>query len=253
MSYLELQHVTFKDKNRNRKILDNLSLVIEKGDFVILLGSNGSGKTSLIRLIQGLYRPSQGKLLFENEDLAERSLDSIARDIITLTQDMAMTTFEGLTVLENCLMATLRHQTANLKISQKTERAFFKDYLKDFHRSLPGHLDTPTGHLSGGERQLLSLGLCLLNPPKILLLDEHTSALDPRASALVLEKTMHVIQGNKITALMTTHKIEQALSLGNRLIVMKDGKIIEDIGEKDKKKLKEKDIWSFYEETVSFS
>jgi putative ABC transport system ATP-binding protein len=246
-SFLHLHQVSLVSKTTRKRIIDHVSLDIFQEDFVIILGSNGSGKSSLIKLINGLFKPTSGQIICDTQNITHLSLEQRSNLFITLTQDLNMTTFDELTVLENAMMALLRHRSASFSISHKKEREFFHTYLKEYHKALPDHLDTPVHHLSGGERQLLALALCLLSPPKVLFLDEHTSALDPKASEFVMKKTFEIVQKHKITTLMTSHKIEEALTYGNRLIVMQEGKITREKNEKEKQKLKKQDILALYD------
>lgn len=234
---LTLDSVSLKLSNMERYILQSISFSINRGDCIILLGGNGSGKSSLIKLIQGIYAHSEGKLIFNQKVLNHLSPEKLAMDIISLNQDLSTSLFYELNVLENCLVWELRQKKFCLQLGQHKERTFYHVYLAKFHPNLANKLETPVQLLSGGEKQALLLALCLRFPPQLLLLDEHTSALDPVQATLMMHLTHQALQTHKVTSIMTTHNLEHALQYGNRLIAIKEGKIVFEADENRKKNL----------------
>lgn len=179
-----------------RNVLSQIDLEIQKGEQVLLLGSNGAGKSTLIQTIMKERKPSQGKIYVGKVGL--------------IAQDPRQSTYDSLTVKENCLLRTRRP---------------FMNHLHRFLPQLTQMMDTPVAQLSGGERQVLALALCLLDPPDLLLLDEHTSALDPQTADRVMELTTTVLKEGEIAALMITHNLQHAQSFGSRVIGLKQGRI----------------------------
>lgn len=226
---LKLKNVTLKFKNHDNPILEDISLDIKKGDFLILLGSNGSGKSSLIKILNGSYPLSKGEILY-NSGLKVQSMNHFKRNnydlpkIVTLTQNLHESLFLDLTVFQNC---KLYHMQNNLNCNNTTLtlKDYFKNYLYSFNNKLSLKLNEKVKNLSGGEKQSLILALCLHVKPEILLLDEHTSALDPKASKNIVERTAYEIQKQNITCIMTTHNLSIAKDFGNKIVGLKRGKI----------------------------
>lgn len=231
MSILSLSNISFSIDET--KIIDGMNLHIKHGDVVMLIGSNGSGKSTLLKLISGALHPSAGEIHFEDQ-LLPHSIRKRAQSIATINQDPNCTTFSELTVYENYL------------IQKKGLYAHAKEYLVNFHPQLPDRLHTPAGKLSGGERQALALALCLLRDPKLLLLDEHTSALDPESSCRLMAITAQAVTKHRVASLICTHNLSDALQYGNRLIALKKGKIILDAAHDEKKDLKKEDLLKLY-------
>ena len=150
---------------------------------------------------------------------------ALSQSIVTVTQDLRDSLFYNLTVLENCLLWETRFQKISFKIRKKKERLFYQDYLSGFHAKLPEKLDVCVSTLSGGERQSLILALCLLHPPELLLLDEHTSALDPKIAANLIDYTERLLEEKSITCVLTTHNLDIALKYGDRLLALAEGEI----------------------------
>lgn len=217
---LKLCNIYLSFENFHRPVLSNICTQIHEGDFIILIGGNGSGKSSLLKLLQGLYLPTSGTVYMDDQSIQKQSLESISRQVITLTQGLSMSTFSSLTVFENC-------QLANLRVSsQSLNKANLIAYLDEFHPDLKNHLHTQTSRLSGGQRQTLALAMALMHPPKLLLLDEHTSALDPKIGHRIMELTARIITQHRITTVMITHELSDALQYGNRLIALKEGWLV---------------------------
>ena len=243
---LSLKNIFLKVPERKTPILDDLSLDIFPGEFVVLLGSNGCGKSSLLKVINGLALPSSGTVDLGEQSLLQDSLSKRAKSIITLTQDLTMSTFSDLTLLENCLIALHRNARTAFSIPSKKEKKKVKLYLEEYAPNLCSKLELPISKLSGGERQTLALIMNLWSSPSLLLLDEHTSALDPIIAKKLMELTEKRVQQQKTTTLITTHNIEDALLYGTRIIAMKQGRVLRDIPYEEKKSLTKEEILSFY-------
>ena len=209
----------------DRPILTNINYSIAYGDRIILLGSNGSGKSSLLKLLNRTYQPTSGQIFLKKKNLQNVPIQQLSQKVVTVTQDLRDSLFFNLTVLENCLLWETRFQKISFKISKQKQIHFFRDYLADFHIQLPKKLDVCVAALSGGERQSLVLALCLLHPPELLLLDEHTSALDPKIAANLIKYTEKLLAEKSITCVLTTHNLEIALKYGNRLLALAEGQI----------------------------
>ena len=243
---LSLKKITLSIPGKETPILQNVSIDITPGDFVILLGSNGSGKSSLIKTINGLSSPTSGTISLDSKDITNQSIHQRAQSIITLTQDLNLSTFSQLTILENCLIALHRNQRVSLAISVKKKREQIRCYLATYSGKLIEALDEPVASLSGGERQTLALAMSLFKTPSLLLLDEHTSALDPAMAAKLMALTSKIAEEQAITTIMTTHNLHDALCYGNRLIVMRHGQILHDFKGQDKGALTQADLLTFY-------
>lgn len=231
---LNFSHVSLSVPSHEKPILDGLNCTIHKGEFVVILGANGSGKSSFLKLISGEYPSSKGTITNKSTQLAH------------LSQDTADTLFHDLTVLENCCLSSQKIKSTPFKISTAEDQSYYQTYLKQCHKELPSKMNTITGKLSGGERQSLALGLILNQNPDLLLLDEHTSALDPKTAAVVMELTHQVVTDRRLTTIMVTHNLKQAIDYGSRLIALKDGKIIIDCLKKDLPPLTEKKLSEIY-------
>lgn len=244
MSLLTLSHLSFTLPKLQKSILKDLSYTLAANDFVILLGSNGSGKSSLLKILTQQYSPSHGQIYFQGKNLKLLSRDAFSKKIAVLTQNPDDSLFCGLTIYENYLLAN----NANIKISNRQQRMQFKDYLKAYNPKLAQKLDDNVAKLSGGEKQALALALCFLNPPTLLLLDEHTSALDPKTSKTIMELTANKIKEHQITCILTTHDLDIALNYGNRILMLQEGEIHKQIESAEKAKLThEKLVKHYYE------
>lgn len=220
-----IRNVRLKFSGADRPILDDINYSIDPGDRIILLGSNGSGKSSLLKLLNRTYQTTTGEILLKGKNLDAIPMRQLSQQVVTVTQDLRDSLFYNLTVFENCLLWATRFQNISFKISSREEKQFYADYLVSFHGQLPKKLDVHVASLSGGERQSLMLALCLQHPPQLLLLDEHTSALDPKIAASLIRYTERLLQEKSITCVLTTHNLEIALKYGNRLLALAEGKI----------------------------
>lgn len=205
-------------------VLCNINLEINQGDFCVLLGSNGCGKSTLMRSIAGEYAIDSGQIIIDGVDLTTQPR---AHVIACVLQDINQNTIPSMTLLENMVLAYRRGQSASLGFYSNYESEILS-YLKAFDAGLDQYIHKPLRILSGGQRQMLATLMAIISKPKILLLDEHTSALDPNIQKTLMQYTLEQITKRKLTTLMITHKLEDALKYGNRLLVLSKGKIILD-------------------------
>jgi putative ABC transport system ATP-binding protein len=215
----------------NKAILLDINLTIRPQEMVMMLGSNGSGKSSLLKLIDRRYAFQQGKLTLDSVPIERYSNKNLAKTITTLTQNPLDSLFPHLTVKENLLLACAR-----IKIPQKITPSL-KDHLAEFNPKLVIHLDSLCINLSGGEQQALVLALACLVRPKILLLDEHTSALDPHTAENLMRLTQEKIRAYGITCIISTHHLDHAVRYGDRLIALQQGKVLQEYSAMEKKLL----------------
>ena len=245
MLKLENISLTFNPGTVNeKKALTGLSLHLERGDFVTILGSNGAGKSTLFNTIAGTYIPDSGKVYLDGKDITKLPDYKRSKEIGRLFQDPLKGTAPNMTIEENLALAYLRanHSKSPFSMVSKADRAEFREKLAMLNLGLESRMDQPVGLLSGGQRQALTLLMATLVTPKILLLDEHTAALDPGTAEVVLELTKKIVAENNITCLMITHNLASSLALGNRTIMMADGRIVLDIGGEERKGLTVDDL-----------
>ena len=245
MLKLENISLTFNAGTVNeKKALTNLSLHLQQGDFVTILGSNGAGKSTLFNTIAGTYTPDSGKVYLDGKDITSLPDYKRSKEIGRLFQDPLKGTAPNMTIEENLALAYLRanHTKSPFSMVSKTDRAEFRDRLAMLNLGLEERMNQPVGLLSGGQRQALTLLMATLVTPKILLLDEHTAALDPGTAEIVLELTKKIVADNNITCLMITHNLASSLALGNRTIMMANGQIALDIGGEERKSLTVDDL-----------
>ncbi|EGJ27538.1 ABC transporter ATP-binding protein [Streptococcus porcinus] len=232
----------------HKTILDNVNLTIYEHDFITVLGGNGAGKSTLFNVIAGTLLLSKGQIKILGHDVTRMGAERRANYLARVFQDPKMGTAPRMTVAENLLIAEKRGDKRRLiKRSLQARSSYFLELLAKTGNGLETHLETPTGLLSGGQRQALSLLMATLKRPDLLLLDEHTAALDPKTSLSLMNLTDTFVREDHLTALMITHHMEDALTYGNRLIVMKDGKIIKDLDQKAKAELSIADYYQLFE------
>ena len=249
MLKLENIHLTFNPGTVNeKKALEGLNLELEKGDFVTVLGSNGAGKSTLFNTIAGTYRPDMGKVYLDGKDITNLPDFKRSKDIGRLFQDPLKGTAPNMTIEENLALAYLRanHATSPFSMISKKDRAEFREKLSMLGLGLEDRMNQPVGLLSGGQRQALTLLMATLVTPKILLLDEHTAALDPGTAEVVLELTKKIVAENNITCLMITHNLASSLDLGNRTIMMQNGHIVLDIKNEQRQGLTPDDLLKLF-------
>jgi putative ABC transport system ATP-binding protein len=212
------------------KIIDGLSLTLDLGDFVTIIGSNGAGKSTLMNLVAGTYLPDSGSIKFEGVDVSRKSEHQRALHIGRVFQDPMKGSAKDLSIEENLALAMKRGQKRRFTKALKGEYTdFFKTQLAKLGLGLENRLSDPIGLLSGGQRQAITLLMASLIKPEILLLDEHTAALDPRTAQIVMDITDQIIKEHNLTAMMITHSMEQALKYGNRLVMLHKGQIVFDL------------------------
>ena len=249
MLKLENIHLTFNPGTVNeKKALEGLNLQLEKGDFVTILGSNGAGKSTLFNTIAGTYRPDQGKVFLDGKDITPLPDYKRSKDIGRLFQDPLKGTAPNMTIEENLALAYLRanHATSPFSMISKKDRVEFREKLSMLGLGLEDRMNQPVGLMSGGQRQALTLLMATLVTPKILLLDEHTAALDPGTAEVVLELTKKIVAENNITCLMITHNLASSLDLGNRTIMMQNGHIVLDIKNEQRQGLTPDDLLKLF-------
>ncbi|MGO2083274.1 ABC transporter ATP-binding protein [Vagococcus sp.] len=231
---LENIHKSFEVGTVNEHhVLKGINLKLEEGEFVTIIGGNGAGKSTLLNSIAGSFRIDEGHIFLEGEKITNLSTAKRAKGIGRVFQDPRMGTATKLSIEENLSIAYKRGESRGLDRGvKKNQRVFFKEQLEQLNLDLQNRLKLEVGLLSGGQRQALTLLMATLVTPKLLLLDEHTAALDPKTSQLVLEMTEKIVREKKITTLMITHNMKDALRYGNRLIMLNNGKIVVDLKEK---------------------
>ena len=234
-----------------RTALDNVSLEVKKGDFISIIGANGAGKSTLFGAIGGSFFTDSGVIVLDGEDITLRPEHLRSRDIGRLFQDPRLGTAPNMTIEENLALAAGRGGW--FSTLSKRDRDFFREKLSVLGMGLEDRLQHPVGLLSGGQRQALTLMMATINPPKLLLLDEHTAALDPATAEKVLEITRSTVEENGLTCLMITHNMLSALELGNRTLMMSAGKIIFDTEGEARDKLEVSDLLDLFREKVGRS
>jgi len=254
---LKIDHITkiFEPVSQKyelpKTVLDDINLTVEDGEFVTIIGGNGSGKTTLLNILSGALMPTSGHIIVDGEDLTKLKEHKRAKYIGRVFQDPKMGTAGEMSILENLEIAYRRGKNHTLKWGfNKAHKAEFIDVLKKFNLGLEERLTAKTKNLSGGQRQALTLVMAQLQKPKFLLLDEHTAALDPKTSASVLKMTNEIVTENKLTTLMITHNMRDALLYGDRLIMLHNGHILMDVRGDKKKKLTIEDLLKKFEDAA---
>lgn len=228
----------FPGSVNERRALADVSLRLDEGDFVTVIGSNGAGKSTLLNAVSGRYTVDAGSITIDEKKVNRLKEHQRARYIGRVFQDPMAGTAPNLTIEQNLALAVRRGKRRGLGIALGAQqREHFRTELRTLELGLEDRLSAKVGLLSGGQRQALSLLMAGFTSPRILLLDEHTAALDPQRAALVAGLTERIVTRDKLTTLMVTHNMEQALSLGNRLIMMHEGRIVYEASADEKKKL----------------
>lgn len=249
---LEIKEVykTFNAGTINEKrALNGVNLKLNAGDFVTIIGGNGAGKSTTLNMIAGVYPIDKGTITIDGVDVSTWPEHKRAQFLGRVFQDPMMGTAAGMQIEENLALAYRRGKRRGLKWGvTNEERDIYREELKILGLGLEERLTSKVGLLSGGQRQALTLLMATLQQPKLLLLDEHTAALDPKTAKTVLDLTEKIIEDNQLTALMVTHNMKDAIRMGNRLIMMQDGRIIYDVAGEEKKKLKVSDLMAKFQE-----
>ena len=243
---LKLENIrkTFHAGTVNQKIaLDGLSLTLNDGDFVTVIGGNGAGKSTLLNTIAGTFPVDSGSITIDGEDITDLPEQKRARFLGRVFQDPMMGTAADMWIEENMALAAHRGERRGLRWAiSPAERENLRRLLSELDLGLEDRLSSKVGLLSGGQRQALTLLMAVMKRPKLLLLDEHTAALDPKTAAKVLALSDRFIEESRLTALMVTHNMKDAIAHGNRLIMMNAGKIVFDISGEEKKRLTVDDL-----------
>ncbi len=240
---LDIDHIskTFNPGTVNEKLaMDDLSLSVNDGDFISIIGANGAGKSTLFNAICGTFITDKGSIVLDGQDITLMAEHKRAKVIGRLFQDPMRGSAPGMTIGENLALAA-GHGGWLSSVSNR-DRQLFREQLSLLDMGLEDRMDDPVGLLSGGQRQALTLMMATINPPKLLLLDEHTAALDPGTAEKVLNLTSKLVDEHKLTCLMITHNMQSALDLGNRTIMMDHGKIIYDVSGKEREGLVIEDL-----------
>jgi putative ABC transport system ATP-binding protein len=244
MIRLKTVSVTFTSSpTHQKKALKNLSLTIGEGDYITVIGSNGAGKSTLLNVIAGEVIPQNGTIWIDQENVTQLPSYHRSRNVARVFQDPLSGTCADLTIAENLALAWGRGRRRSLRYALTASiRDLFYSKLKHLQLGLENRLDTPIGMLSGGQRQSISLLMATLSPLKVLLLDEHTSALDPKIASFMMELTQRIIKEQNLTTLQVTHSLNQALHYGNRTIMLHEGRIIFDISRPERDQLTVQDL-----------
>lgn len=250
---LELKNIykTFNPGTINEKIaLKGLSLTLEDGDFVTVIGGNGAGKSTMLNAIAGVWPVDKGQILIDGVDVTKLPEHKRAKFLGRVFQDPMTGTAASMEIQENLALAKRRgaHRMCFIPGITKQEKEEYRELLATLGLGLENRMTSKVGLLSGGQRQAVTLLMASLQKPKLLLLDEHTAALDPKTAAKVLETTDEIVKRDNLTTLMITHNMKDAIAHGNRLIMMMDGNIILDIRGEEKKKLTVSDLLHKFEE-----
>lgn len=249
---LEIKNVskTFaKDTVNEHKALSNINLTLNDGEFVTIVGSNGAGKSTLFNLICGTFEQDKGKIILDDKDISFMPEHKRARLIGRVFQDPMKGTAPNMTIEENLALAYSRAGSSFFSQAVgKKKRVYFQEHLARFDMGLEDRMKTKIGLLSGGQRQVVTLLMCTIVTPKLLLLDEHTAALDPVAADKVMKITNDIVKENNITTMMITHNMSQALVTGTRTIMMDSGEIIIDLDSDTRKEMEVSDLLKLYRE-----
>ncbi len=248
MLKIENVYKVFNPGTVNEKVaLGGLNLHLKPGDFVTVIGGNGAGKSTMLNCVSGLYTVDDGKVTIDGVDVTALPEYKRAKFIGRVFQDPMMGTAATMQIEENLALADRRGKRRTLHVGiTKQDREFYKEQLKILDLGLEDRMTAKVGLLSGGQRQALTLLMATLQKPKLLLLDEHTAALDPKTAAKVLEATQRIVEKDNLTTLMITHNMRDAIAYGNRLVMMYDGKVVVDISGEEKKNLTVEQLLSLF-------
>ena len=231
-----------------KKALNGINLHLESGNFVTIIGGNGAGKSTMLNMIAGVYPIDSGKIVIDGINISREPEHRRAKYIGRVFQDPMRGTAANMEIQENLAMALRRGKIRGLGWGiRNNEKDYYRTALAQLDLGLQTRMTSKVGLLSGGQRQALTLLMATLQKPKLLLLDEHTAALDPKTARKVLELTEKIVNEQELTALMVTHNMKDAIQIGNRLIMMHEGRIIYDVSGEDKKKLQVEDLLEKFE------
>lgn len=243
-------HKTFETGTPNENhVLKGINLDMAEGDFITIIGGNGAGKSTFLNSIAGTFGVDAGHILLGGTEITDLPANKRAKYISRVFQDTRMGTASRLTIEENMSVAMRRGKGRGLgRGTKETDREFFREALRKLDLGLEDRLKMDVGLLSGGQRQALTLLMATIVTPKVLLLDEHTAALDPKTSDMVIDLTNQLVAEDNISTLMITHNMQQAIDEGNRLIMLHDGKVVVDIRGEEKSKLTVMELVSLFQE-----
>ncbi|MBQ9375855.1 MAG: ATP-binding cassette domain-containing protein [Ruminococcus sp.] len=255
MLKLENVSITFNANTVNeRKALRNINLDVKDGDFITVIGSNGAGKSTLMNAISGAYPIDEGSIYLDGKNITSLKEHKRATRIGRLFQDPLRGTAPNMTIEENLGLAYSRGKRRSLMPGiRKKDIGFFREKLSELDLGLEDRMKTPVGLLSGGQRQALTLLMATIVTPKLLLLDEHTAALDPKTAEKVMELTERIVKKDNITTIMITHNINNALKYGNKTLVMSQGKIILEIEGEERKNMTVEKLMKLYSDNADDS
>ena len=239
----------FERGTPNEKVaLDDVNLEVAPGDFITILGSNGAGKSTLFNAILGKFKLDRGRIILDGEDITRQKDYQRALNIGCLYQNPLRGTAPNMTIEENLALAYTRKASRSFFAVNRRDSAYFRELLRDLNLGLEDRLKTKMGLLSGGQRQAASLLMATIAEPKMLLLDEHTAALDPTTAEKVLRLTKRIVSERGLTCLMITHNMQSALTMGNRTIIMDSGKIVLDVSGQERENLTVPDLLTLFQE-----
>ncbi len=238
---LQIKHLSVQFPSKPRPVLEDFCLEVAAGEFCVIIGKNGSGKSTLFAAILGLHS-SQGEITLAAKPLTSLAPYERARCMGVVAQDADSSSIASLSLLENLTLASMRRNPGKLRPALQPQRFFEHPLLSDLRE----FANEPLGSLSGGQRQRLALAMALLSKPNLLLLDEHCSALDPRAAHSLMAITAQTVSSEGITTLMITHSLQDALGYGSRLLVLDAGKLVLDVKGSEKHKLREEDLFRLF-------
>lgn len=252
---LQLKHIHktyYKGEENAFSVFEDFHMEVKKGEFVSIIGSNGSGKTSLLNMICGTIKPDSGQIYMKGKDILKWSEAKRNRYISRVYQDPSAGVCPSMTILENMALFDQKGKRYGLgKGVQKSRIVYYKEQLASLHLGLEDKLHVPAGNLSGGQRQALSLLLAVMTPVDMLLLDEHTAALDPKTADRMMELTEQIVREKQLTTIMITHNLKYAANYGNRLVMMHQGQcILDERGEK-KKAIQAEKLMEFFQKHCS--
>lgn len=234
-----------------KRVLRHLSLDINERDFVTVIGGNGAGKSTLLNVLTGDILVDRGSVLIDDQDVTRLPTERRSAFVSRVFQDPLVGTCGPLTVEENLALAFKRGRSRGLGLALTPScRNLFRGFLARLNLRLEDRLKDPIGLLSGGQRQAISLIMAVLSPMKILVLDEHTAALDPRTAEFIINLTREIVAEKELTVLMVTHSMHQALSVGNRTIMLSEGEVVFDASGRERSHLKEEDLLRLFKEVI---
>lgn len=243
----DIQKTFHLNTPNEQPLFKSFNFNVQEGEFVVVLGSNGSGKSTLLNLIDGQLAVDDGKIFFNDQEMTHLPSFRRAQSISRVYQDPSLGTSPQLSIVQNMSLALNKGQPYNLKQGvDSTSRTYIASILSELNMGLEDKLDVKVAHLSGGQRQALSLLMAVVSQPRLLLLDEHTAALDPKTSQHMMKLTQHLITRFKITTLMITHQIQDALAYGDRCVMLHEGHVVLDVCAEAKQRLQPNELLAHF-------